>query len=86
MLWFGARDVLAGRLDEKDAVQQIQQATRRFAKRQLTWFRKETGVYWLAGFGDAPEISAAALAIAIAAKIPCARFGCVEVRPILTFS
>jgi hypothetical protein len=25
-------------------------------------------------------------AIAIAAKIPCARFGCVEVRPILTFS
>jgi tRNA dimethylallyltransferase len=57
------REHLAGRLNEKDAVQQIQQATRRFAKRQLTWFRKETGVQWLAGFGDAPEISAAALAI-----------------------
>ena len=56
-------DHLAGRISEKDAVQQIQQATRRFAKRQLTWFRKEAGVHWLAGFGDAPEISAAALAL-----------------------
>jgi tRNA dimethylallyltransferase len=57
------REHLAGRLNEKDVVQQIEQATRRFAKRQITWFRKETGVHWLAGFGDAPEISAAALAI-----------------------
>jgi tRNA dimethylallyltransferase len=57
------REHLAGRLSEKHAVEQIQQATRRFAKRQLTWFRKETGVHWLAGFGDAPEIFAAALAI-----------------------
>ena len=57
------RDHLAGRISEKDAVQQIQQATRRFAKRQLTWFRKEAGVHWLAGFGDAPEISSAALAL-----------------------
>jgi tRNA dimethylallyltransferase len=57
------REHLAGRLSEKDAVQQIQQATRRFAKRQLTWFRKESGVHWLPGFGDAPEITAAALAI-----------------------
>ena len=57
------REHLAGRLSEKDAVQQIQQATRHFAKRQLTWFRKESGVHWLPGFGDAPEITAAALAI-----------------------
>ena len=57
------REHLAGRLSEADAVQQIQQATRHFAKRQLTWFRKETGVHWLPGFGDAPEIFAAALAI-----------------------
>ena len=58
------REHLAGQLSEKDAVHQIQQATRRFAKRQLTWFRKEASVHWLAGFGDAPEIFAAALAIA----------------------
>jgi tRNA dimethylallyltransferase len=58
------RENLAGRLSEKDAVQQIQQATRRFAKRQLTWFRKEAGVHWLPGFGDAAEMFAAALALA----------------------
>jgi tRNA dimethylallyltransferase len=57
------REHLAGRLSKEDAVQQIEQATRRFAKRQITWFRKESGVCWLAGFGDAPEICAAALAI-----------------------
>ena len=57
------REHLAGRISEKDAVQQIQQATRHFAKRQLTWFRKEPGVHWLPGFGDAPEVFAAALAI-----------------------
>jgi tRNA dimethylallyltransferase len=57
------REHLAGQLSKKDAVQQIQQATRRFAKRQITWFRKETGVHWLASFGDAQEIFAAALVI-----------------------
>ncbi|MGH9794265.1 MAG: tRNA (adenosine(37)-N6)-dimethylallyltransferase MiaA [Candidatus Acidiferrales bacterium] len=30
----------------------IQQATRRYAKRQLTWFRKEPGVHWIPAFGD----------------------------------
>jgi tRNA dimethylallyltransferase len=57
------REHLAGRLTEQEAIAQIQQATRRYAKRQITWFRKESGVHWLAGFGDAPDISAAALAI-----------------------
>jgi len=54
---------LAGTLTKKEATQKIQQATRRFAKRQLTWFRREPNVHWLAGFGDAPEIVASALAI-----------------------
>jgi tRNA dimethylallyltransferase len=54
---------LAGGLTKKEAIQKIQQATRRFAKRQLTWFRREPNVHWLADFGDAPEISAAALEI-----------------------
>jgi tRNA dimethylallyltransferase len=36
----------------EDAVPRIQQATRQYAKRQLTWFRKEPGVEWFAGFGD----------------------------------
>jgi tRNA dimethylallyltransferase len=38
----------------------IQQATRRFSKRQVTWFRKEPDVNWLPGFGDDPKILAAA--------------------------
>jgi tRNA dimethylallyltransferase len=38
----------------------IQQATRNYAKRQLTWFRRETNVRWLAGFGDDPETQSAA--------------------------
>ena len=52
---------LEAALSKEDATKQIQQATRRFAKRQLTWFRKEPGVHWLSGFGDAPEILAAVL-------------------------
>jgi tRNA dimethylallyltransferase len=34
----------------------IQQATRRYAKRQLTWFRKDPGIHWVAGFGDDPQV------------------------------
>jgi tRNA dimethylallyltransferase len=55
------RDVIAGKLSREYAIQQIQQATRRFAKRQLTWFRREPDVHWLPGFGDSPEIADAAL-------------------------
>lgn len=47
--------------DPAAAVPAIQQATRRFAKRQITWFRKEPNVHWLEGFGDEPEIFASAL-------------------------
>jgi tRNA dimethylallyltransferase len=52
---------LEGRLGLADAVAQIQQATRRFAKRQLTWFRKEPNVTWLNNFGDDPAAVSAAL-------------------------
>lgn len=38
----------------------IAQATRRYAKRQMTWFRKEPLVHWLPGFGDDPAILGAA--------------------------
>jgi tRNA dimethylallyltransferase len=48
------RERLEGRISLDDAVDQIQRATRRFAKRQITWFRKEPGVTWLSSFGDDP--------------------------------
>ncbi len=40
------------------AIQAIQQATRQYAKRQLTWFRKERDVEWFAGFGDSAVVQA----------------------------
>jgi tRNA dimethylallyltransferase len=35
------RERLAGRLTRAECIAAIQQATRRYAKRQLTWFAKE---------------------------------------------
>jgi tRNA dimethylallyltransferase len=55
------REHLEGRLSLDDAVDQIQRATRRFAKRQITWFRKEPGVTWLSSFGDDPVALRASL-------------------------
>jgi len=37
-------------------IEAISQATRRYAKRQMTWFRKESDVCWFEGFGDDEEI------------------------------
>ncbi|MCI0403349.1 MAG: tRNA (adenosine(37)-N6)-dimethylallyltransferase MiaA [Acidobacteria bacterium] len=53
---------LRGEVSLAEAVKQIKQETRNFAKRQLTWFRREPGLHWLAGFGDAPALQAEVLA------------------------
>jgi tRNA dimethylallyltransferase len=55
------REVLQGRLTIDEARAAIQQATRRYAKRQLTWFRREPAVHWLPGFGDDPLLQQEAL-------------------------
>jgi tRNA dimethylallyltransferase len=55
------RAVLQGRLTMNEARAAIQQATRRYAKRQLTWFRREPAMHWLAGFGDHPLLQQQAL-------------------------
>ncbi len=47
---------LRGEVSLDDAVRQIRQETRNLAKRQLTWFRREPRVIWLAGFGDASTV------------------------------
>lgn len=54
------RAVLRGEMKLAEARAAIQQATRRYAKRQLTWFRRESAVHWLAGFGDDPQVQQAA--------------------------
>jgi tRNA dimethylallyltransferase len=54
---------LRGELTRDQAIAAAQQAHRNYAKRQLTWFRREPGVHWLGGFGDDPAIQSQALAI-----------------------
>jgi tRNA dimethylallyltransferase len=59
-----ALQVLDGRWTSEQAIESTQLETRRYAKRQATWFRKEPDVRWLEGFGDDPDVQAQALAIA----------------------
>ena len=53
---------LRGELDRESALSAAQQAHRNYAKRQITWFRREPDVHWLAGLGDDPAIQTAAIA------------------------
>jgi tRNA dimethylallyltransferase len=53
---------LRGELDRESALSAAQQAHRNYAKRQITWFRREPDVHRLAGFGDDPAIQAEGIA------------------------
>jgi tRNA dimethylallyltransferase len=55
------RAALRGGIALQQAREAIQQATRHYAKRQLTWFRKEPGVRWFSGFGDDAGVQAGVL-------------------------
>jgi tRNA dimethylallyltransferase len=44
--------VLTGSLSIEAAIKAAQQGHRNYAKRQLTWFRREPEVHWIEGFGD----------------------------------
>ncbi|WP_338866255.1 tRNA (adenosine(37)-N6)-dimethylallyltransferase MiaA [Myxococcus stipitatus] len=48
-----ARAVVEGRMSEAEAIRDTAQETRRYAKRQLTWFRKEAGAVFVAPPYDA---------------------------------
>jgi tRNA dimethylallyltransferase len=50
-----AMAVLAGTMSEEAAIAAAQQGHRNYAKRQLTWFRREPEVHWIEAFGDEPE-------------------------------
>ena len=43
---------LQGTLPLDGAITAAQQAHRNYAKRQMTWFRREPDVHWFAGFGS----------------------------------
>ncbi len=50
-----AMAILLEGLSEKAAIAAAQQGHRNYAKRQMTWFRREPEVHWIEDFGDAPE-------------------------------
>ena len=56
-----AVDFLRSALTLEQAIAAASQGHRNYAKRQLTWFRREPAVIWLRGFGDDPAIQAEAV-------------------------
>jgi tRNA dimethylallyltransferase len=56
-----ATAVLKNEITREQAVAKAQQGHRNYAKRQLTWFRREPNMHWLEGFGDDQDITNQAL-------------------------
>ena len=54
---------LAGELTLAQAIALTQQGHRNYAKRQITWFRREPEVTWLTGFGDDEAVAAKAIEV-----------------------
>jgi tRNA dimethylallyltransferase len=52
-----ALQVVQGALTPRDAVFYARRETRRYAKRQMTWFRQEPGLEIFRGFGDDPAVA-----------------------------
>jgi tRNA dimethylallyltransferase len=51
-----AMQYLSGDLSLEQAIAAAQQGHRNYAKRQITWFRREPDVHWIAGFGSDPAV------------------------------
>jgi len=45
-----------GMIDLEESIRLTQNRTRQYAKRQMTWFRRESGIHWIAGFGNDLEV------------------------------
>jgi tRNA dimethylallyltransferase len=58
-----AMQLIQGELSPRDAVFYAQRNTRHYAKRQITWFRRERELQWLRGFGDTADIRQAAVTL-----------------------
>ncbi len=55
-----ALEVLNGEISREQAIELTTIATRQYAKRQWTWFRREANIQWLSGFGGEIEVLALA--------------------------
>ena len=49
------RDYLEGNLSKQEMIDTIKQESRRYAKRQLTWFRKNKQTIWIDGLNNTDE-------------------------------
>jgi tRNA dimethylallyltransferase len=49
-------EYLRGERTLESAVEQTKLDVRHYAKRQMTWFRREPGVEWVEGFGEDPRV------------------------------
>ncbi len=56
-----ALQLIRGELSPRDALFYAQRNTRHYAKRQITWFRREPGLVWLRGFGEEEAVQEEAL-------------------------
>ena len=55
-----AAAMLRGEMTRAEAIAAAQQGHRNYAKRQMTWFRRDKQIEWLAGFGDDADVQARA--------------------------
>jgi tRNA dimethylallyltransferase len=51
-----ASQFIAGEISLNEAIRAAQQGHRNYAKRQMTWFRREPDVHWLKNFGDSESV------------------------------
>lgn len=56
-----ALDYLDQGITLEEAIESTAKMTRRYAKRQMTWFRREPDIHWLLGFGDEDAVRTEAL-------------------------
>ncbi|HMH44879.1 MAG TPA: tRNA (adenosine(37)-N6)-dimethylallyltransferase MiaA [Pyrinomonadaceae bacterium] len=56
-------EYLKGERTLEGAIEQTKLDVRHYAKRQMTWFRREAGVEWIEGFGNDPQVQERVLAL-----------------------
>ena len=54
-------EYLEGKRNLENTIEQTKLDVRHYAKRQLTWFRREAGGHWFEGFGEQEEVQNAVL-------------------------
>ncbi|MFQ3582942.1 MAG: tRNA (adenosine(37)-N6)-dimethylallyltransferase MiaA [Chloracidobacterium sp.] len=69
-------EYLRGQRTYASAVEQMKTDTRHYAKRQLSWWRREPDAWWFDGFGHDPEVQARVIAALREAQVELAGATC----------